>query len=106
MNLQLKKFDPKSVADNRVCVLIGKRNTGKTVLVTDLLYHKRNIPVGVVMSGTEEGNSYYQSFVPDLFIYNDYEREVVEKIIARQRHMCKNKIPNMRWGRGGQIKHV
>ena len=94
MNRQLKKFDPKGMADNRVCVLIGKRNTGKTVLVTDLLYHKRNIPVGVVMSGTEEGNSYYQSYVPDLFVYNDYQTDVIEKVVQRQRHMCKNKIPN------------
>ena len=46
------------------------------------------------MSGTEEGNSYYQEFVPDLFVYNDYERDVVEKVITRQRLMAKQKKPN------------
>ena len=94
MNIQLKKFNPATIGDNRVCVYIGKRGTGKSSLVTDMLYHKRNVPVGIVMSGTEEGNSYYQDYVPDLFIYNDYDRETVEKIIARQRHMCKTKQPN------------
>jgi hypothetical protein len=94
MNLQLKKFNPKSIGDNRVCVFVGKRGTGKTTLVTDILYNKKHIPCGVVMSGTEEGNSYYQEFVPDLFVYNDYEREVVEKIITRQRLMAKQKKPD------------
>ena len=94
MNLQLKKFNPKSIGDNRVCVFVGKRGTGKTTLVTDVLYNKKHIPCGVVMSGTEEGNSYYQEFVPDLFVYNDYERDVVEKVITRQRLMAKQKKPN------------
>lgn len=94
MNLQLKKFNPKSIGDNRVCVFVGKRGTGKTTLVTDVLYNKKHIPCGVVMSGTEEGNSYYQEFVPDLFFYNDYERDVVEKVITRQRLMAKQKKPN------------
>ena len=94
MNLQLKKFNPKSIGDNRVCVFVGKRGTGKTTLVTDILYHKKHIPVGVVMSGTEEGNSYYQQFVPDLFIYNDYDKETVERVIARQKLLAKKNTPD------------
>ena len=33
MNLQLKKFKPEKMSDDRVCVFIGKRNTGKSTLV-------------------------------------------------------------------------
>lgn len=94
MNINLKKFDPRNIGDNRVCVFIGKRGTGKTTLVTDILYHKRHIPVGMVMSGTEEGNSYYQNFVPDLFVYSEYKSEVLEKVIMRQKSMAKAKLPN------------
>ena len=94
MNLQLKKFDPKSIADNRVCVFVGKRNTGKSTLVIDIMYHKRSIPVGIVMSGTEEGNSFYQNYMPDLFVYNDYSTEVCEKVIARQKQMVRRKEQN------------
>ena len=39
MNLQLRKFKPENMADDKVCVFIGKRNTGKSTLVTDILYH-------------------------------------------------------------------
>ena len=42
MNIQLKKFNPKSIGDNRVCVFVGKRGTGKTTLVTDILYNNFN----------------------------------------------------------------
>ena len=94
MNINLKKFNPSTIGDNRVLVFIGKRGTGKTTLVTDILWHKRKIPVGVVMSGTEEGNSYYQKFVPDLFIYNEYKSEVLDKVILRQKQLCKQNVPN------------
>ena len=56
MNLQLKKFNPATMSDDRVCVFIGKRNTGKSTLVKDIMYHKKHLPAGIVLSGTEEGN--------------------------------------------------
>ena len=85
MNLQLRKFNPKSMADDKVCVFIGKRNTGKSTLVTDILYHKKHIPAGIVMSATEEGNHHYQKYVPDLFIYADYDKDAIERVLERQR---------------------
>ena len=85
MNLQLKKFNPASIADDKVCVFIGKRGTGKSTLITDIMYHKRHIPAGVVMSATEDGNHHYKSFVPDLFIYGDYDREAIERVLDRQK---------------------
>jgi len=87
MNLQLKKFDPSTMADDSVCIFVGKRRTGKSTLVTDILYHKRHIPAGIVMSGTEDGNHHYRNFVPDLFIYGDYNKPAVEKVLERQRKL-------------------
>jgi hypothetical protein len=87
MNIQLKRFDPRSIGTDKVCVVIGKRGTGKSTLVTDLLYHKRDIPIGVVMSATEEGNHYYKQFIPDLFIYGDYSKDTIEKVISRQKKL-------------------
>ena len=37
MNLKLKKFDMASIKDDKVVVFIGKRETGKSFLVKDLL---------------------------------------------------------------------
>lgn len=87
MNVQLRRFNPATMADDKVCIFIGKRGSGKSCLVTDILYHKRHIPVGVVMSATEEGNHHYKGFVPDLFIYNDYNKEVIERVLERQKRI-------------------
>lgn len=87
MTLQLKKFDPSKIGNDKVCLFIGKRGTGKSTLVTDIMYHKKNIPMGVVMSATEEGNHYYSQYVPDLFVHGKYDKEVIEKVIERQKNM-------------------
>ena len=70
MNLQLKKFNPRTMRDNSIVVFIAKRMSGKSTCVKDIMYHKRQkIAAGVVMSGTEERNVFYKEFIPDLFVY-------------------------------------
>ena len=44
MNLELRKFDISSIGPDKVCVFIGKRETGKSFLVKDLLYYHKNLP--------------------------------------------------------------
>ena len=95
MTLELKKFDMKNISfkpdENKgpVVVLIGKRDTGKSFLVRDLLYYQQNIPVGTVISGTEEGNGFYGKMVPRLFLHNEYNTAIIENILKRQRNVLK-----------------
>ena len=93
MNIQLKKFKPENMADDKVCVFIGKRGTGKSTLVTDILYHKKHIPAGIVMSATEEGNHHYKTYVPDLFIYGDYDKDAIERVLDRQKNILIHNKP-------------
>jgi hypothetical protein len=85
MLLQLKRFEPESVADNAVCLFIGKRGTGKSTCLKDVLFHHRHVHAGVCMSGTEECNEFWKECVPDTFIFNDYEPKTTRKLIKRQR---------------------
>ena len=96
MNIQIKRFDPSVIEPNRVLLFIGKRNTGKSTLVKDIMWFNKNIPIGMIMSPTEESNSFYKSMIPDLFIYNDYDPDAVDKLIKRQRKAVKKgmKDPN------------
>ena len=95
MNLELKRFDMKSISfkpnesKGPVIVLIGRRDTGKSFLVRDLLYYHQDIPIGTVISGTEEGNGFYGSMVPKLFIHNEYNTAIIENILKRQRGVLK-----------------
>ena len=95
MTLELKKFDMKSIQfkpnENKgpVVVLIGKRDTGKSFLVRDLLFYQQDIPIGTVISGTEEGNGFYAKMVPKLFVHNEYNTAIIENILKRQRTVLK-----------------
>jgi len=86
-NIQLRKFKPENISDDKVCVFIGKRGTGKSTLVTDIMYHKKHLPAGVVMSATEEGNHHYKQFIPDLFIYGDYDKDAIDRVLERQKKL-------------------
>jgi AAA+ ATPase superfamily predicted ATPase len=95
MSLDLKKFDMKNISfrpdENKgpVVVLIGRRDTGKSFLVRDLLYHHQDIPIGTVISGTEAGNGFFAEHVPKLFIHDEYNSAIIENILKRQKTVLK-----------------
>ena len=78
MTLELRKFNMRDITfkpnENKgpVIVMIGRRDTGKSFLVRDLLYYHQDVPIGTVISGTEAGNGFYAEHVPKLFIHDEY----------------------------------
>jgi hypothetical protein len=95
MSLELKRFQMNSIsfkaneASGPVVVFIGKRGVGKSYLVRDLLYYHQDIPIGVVIAGTEEGNGFYGKMVPKLFIHNEYNNAIIENILKRQKSVLR-----------------
>ena len=95
MSLDMKKFDMKHISfrpdENKgpVVVLIGRRDTGKSFLVRDLLYYHQDIPIGTVISGTEAGNGFFSEHVPKLFIHDEYNSAIIENILKRQKTVLK-----------------
>ena len=93
MNFQLRKFDMNMITerceiDSRkspMMVVIGKKDTGKSFLVRDILFQtQRHFPVGTVISATEVANEFFQHMVPSKLIYDKYDKAVVERVIKRQ----------------------
>jgi hypothetical protein len=87
MNLELRKFDMNDIKDDKVVVLIGKRDTGKSYLCRDILFHHKDIPVGQVISGTEGANQFYQKIIPKLFIHEEFQTSIVHNMLKRQKQM-------------------
>lgn len=85
MQLKLRKFDPSQMPDNSVCIFVARRRGGKSFLMRDILYHKKALEYGIIMSGTEAQNNWYKQFCPDLFIHNDYSANALENLIKHQR---------------------
>jgi hypothetical protein len=87
MEIQLSRFNINDISDDKVVVLIGKRETGKSFLCKDILHRHSSIPVGQVISGTEAANEFYSKMVPKLFIHEEYQPPIIQNILKRQKLM-------------------
>jgi hypothetical protein len=84
MSMRLKKFDMSRLKWDSVVVLLGKRNTGKSFLTKDILYHHKDIPVGTIISPSEGANKFYAPLVPEFFIHEEYTPSLISRVIKRQ----------------------
>jgi len=67
-------------------VVIGKPGTGKSFLLSSLLYAKKHIfPVGQVHSGSEDSNHFYSSIFPSTFVFNKLQEERLVDFRKRQK---------------------
>ena len=102
MSLELRKFSMREITfkkeENKgpVIVMIGRRDTGKSFLVRDLLFYNQDIPIGTVISGTEAGNGFYAAHVPKLFIHEEYNTVLIENILRRQKTVLKQMNNDMK----------
>ena len=88
--LKIKKWDPSTLRSDSVILLLGKRGTGKSTLMRDLMYHvKDKLDFGIAMSPTEESSESLGTFLPSSWIYNDFNQGAVEKMMALQRQHWK-----------------
>ena len=89
VDFQIKRFDINRIGDSKIIIFIGKRNTGKSFLVVDYLYHNQDIPIGTVISPTDEFNETYKPHVPSVFIHEEYSEELIANFLKRQKQITK-----------------
>jgi hypothetical protein len=108
-NFTLKKFDMNMIKDrcemdsrkSPMMVIIGKKDTGKSFLVRDILFQTQQyFPVGTVISATEIANEFFQNMVPSKLIHDKYKPEIVQNVIRRQAGI-KQKRNDDKKARGG-----
>jgi hypothetical protein len=90
--LSLKRFDITEIRYDNVIVLVGRRKSGKSIAIKDLMYYHQDIPLGTVISPTEGPNPFFSDFVPSLFIHDDYTPELLENVVKRQKLTMKKVI--------------
>lgn len=93
--IRIRKFNPEILETRRLhgspptIVVIGKRGTGKSTLISDLLWYMRRIPMYICMSGTEEGNGFYSRYMHPLLIHGEYKKDIVQNLIKQQKDKLK-----------------
>jgi energy-coupling factor transporter ATP-binding protein EcfA2 len=90
MKIKVKRFDPSTIKRDAVVLLIGKRGSGKTTLMRDIMYHMRDkLDFGIAMSPTEETTETFGSFMPRSCIYNTFSGLALESMLETQRKQIK-----------------
>lgn len=78
--------DPSNEIGGSKITVIGKPGSGKTYLISSILYSKRDIlPIGLVFSGTEDSNHHYSKMFPNTFVYNELKIDILKDFIKRQK---------------------
>jgi len=83
VSFKLRKFEMSSMQDDKTVLLLGKRNTGKSTLLEDILYHLSTaFDIGFGMTLTQDTARSFAKFMPESLIHNKGVRtEKLEEII-------------------------
>lgn len=83
--LSIRKFDPEVVPDLGVVVFVGRSGSGKTVAITDMLYHKRKkFDRFLVMSGSSDTAAHFGKHIPPIFVFEGFDEQRIESIYREQ----------------------
>lgn len=93
------------IGDNKILVFVGKRNTGKSVLVLDYLFHHQDLPFCACVSPTDEFNNTYAPHIPNKFIYDTYTPEIIECFLKRQKEISRKKTAALAGARNVDVRY-
>lgn len=78
---QIKQFDIKSLFETKpTIVIIGRRSTGKTVLVCDILDHTKNPENGTVISTDRD---FYNKYTQSSFIHDEFKPSIIKNVVKQ-----------------------
>jgi len=83
--VDLKEWDPTTMPDDATCLLIGARHSGKSVLLTYIMYHKRKrLDLALGMNPTEDANETLSQFLPPCLIFSEFDNSALKCVIEWQ----------------------
>lgn len=81
-------FDIGKVKPGKTVILIGRRGSGKTVLLRHLMYVMRHkLHSGVAMAPTTDSRKMFREFMPASFVYPDYNDDAVRRVQKTKQDM-------------------
>jgi len=93
--MAIREFNLNQMVTNPSILCIGKRGSGKSFLLRDLLYHFRNIPAGIIISPTERMHGDHKRYFPDLYIHDNITDATMNNILLRQSEMINKAKQNI-----------
>jgi len=89
--IEVREFDPKGVHIDSTILIVGKRNTGKTTLTRDIMWHmKDKLDLVIGMNPTEMANHNLEFFCPKTMIFHEFNDDKLRHLLEWQRRSVAN----------------
>jgi hypothetical protein len=89
--INISEYDPSTLPADATVLLVGKRNTGKTTLTRDLMWHMRNkLDIAIGMCPTEVVNHNLEFFIPKPMIFHSFDDTKLAQVLDWQRRCIAN----------------
>jgi len=97
MKVTIQKFDVSGFKNHRIILVVGKRGTGKSTLLRDLLGHLASrVEFGMAMTPTEESAEMFRGVMPAQWVHPCFDPMRVESMLNIQRECArKHKIRDL-----------
>jgi hypothetical protein len=90
MRLGVRRFNPKEVKPDRIFMFLGKRGTGKSRLLNDIMWHiHKDVDFGIAMSPTMESLSGFREHMPESWVFDSFNSGKLETMLHMQRELAK-----------------
>jgi len=90
MALRIKKFDPSTITAGKILFLLGRRASGKSHLMKELLFYMSKPDLVIAMSPTRDSLDTFETFLPKACIFDRFSQQVVDTVVSVQRELIKN----------------
>lgn len=88
----IRKFDTSTMKPDAVVFVIGKRGTGKSTLIRDIIYHnKHKFNAAMGMSPTEVMTHDLARFIPPSCLYDSFSETALQRLLNHQRRIGNKK---------------
>ena len=82
MHVKVKKLDMRAVKPHRISLLLGRRGSGKSVLLRDILHHTRDrYDFALAMCPTLESSDLLKEHMPACCVFDRYVQSKVDSLV-------------------------
>lgn len=88
--IRIGKFRPECIPAGATILIVGRRSSGKSVLLADLMWHlRKKLDLAVCMNPTEEASQTMSQFAHDAFIFEEFSDPTLIDLLQLQRGLVK-----------------
>jgi hypothetical protein len=87
MSLRIKRYDPSRLTEGKIIFMFGKRNTGKSVLMTDIASKGPRFDFCIAFAPTLSTRVVLCQYIPSSCVYDEFSVDRLERVISVQQQL-------------------